>query len=183
MEPEDSLPSSQELATSLYLEPDASNPHLPHLISPRTILKLSSYVRLFLPRSLPFRFPDQNLVCNSHLSHVCYMPRPSYPPWLDYPKCIWRSVQVTKLLIMQSSPASRHFLVELSSQSVLNLIIYFKTWLWFCLFSISTSVTYIYTRNRNTEVVVSITLSVYFRYNGLMLHSYVWNDEIPIAIL
>jgi hypothetical protein len=38
------------------------------------------------------------------------MPRPSHPSWLDRPNDIWRSVQITKLLIMQSFPASHHFL-------------------------------------------------------------------------
>jgi hypothetical protein len=39
-----------------------------------------------------------------------YMPRPNYCPWLDHPNHIWWSVQVTKLLIMQSSLVSRHFI-------------------------------------------------------------------------
>jgi hypothetical protein len=44
------------------------------------------------------------------LSHVCYMPHPSHPPWIDYPNNIWWSIQVMKPLIMQSSSAlSRSF--------------------------------------------------------------------------
>jgi hypothetical protein len=35
---------------------------------------------------------------------------PSHSPWLEYPNNIWWIVQVMKLLIMQSSPASCHFL-------------------------------------------------------------------------
>jgi hypothetical protein len=42
------------------------------------------------------------------ISHACYMPRPS--PWFDHPHNIWWSVQVIKLLIVQSPPASCHFL-------------------------------------------------------------------------
>jgi hypothetical protein len=38
------------------------------------------------------------------------MPHLSRPPWFYQPNSIWRSVQVMKLLIMQSSPASCHFL-------------------------------------------------------------------------
>jgi len=38
--------------------------------------------------SLPFMFPEQNFVCISHLSHACYMSRPSHPPWLDHPNSI-----------------------------------------------------------------------------------------------
>jgi len=36
-------------------------------------------------RSLPFSFSNQNIVCISHLSHACYMARPSHPPWFDHP--------------------------------------------------------------------------------------------------
>jgi hypothetical protein len=61
--------------------------------------------------SLPFSFSDKNNVCIFNLSHACYMSRPSHPPCLD-PNNIWWSVQVMKLLIMQSSPASRHFLLK-----------------------------------------------------------------------
>jgi hypothetical protein len=39
--------------------------------------------------SLPFRFSDQHFVCISHLSHTCYTPFPSHPPWLDRPNNIW----------------------------------------------------------------------------------------------
>jgi hypothetical protein len=49
-------------------------------------------------------------VCISHLSHACYMPRSSHLPILDHPNNILWSVQVTKFLVIQSSPASRHFL-------------------------------------------------------------------------
>jgi len=38
--------------------------------------------------SRPFRFANQNIVCISHLSHVCSMPRPSHPSWLDHPNNI-----------------------------------------------------------------------------------------------
>jgi hypothetical protein len=58
---------------------------------------------------LPFRFSNQNILRSSHISHVCYMPRPSHRPRFDRPNICW-TVQVTKLLIMQSSPSSHHFL-------------------------------------------------------------------------
>jgi hypothetical protein len=60
--------------------------------------------------SLPFRFSDQNCVSTSHLSHTCCMHRSSHPPWCDHPNNIWWSVQVMKLLNMQSSLVSCHFL-------------------------------------------------------------------------
>jgi hypothetical protein len=59
--------------------------------------------------SLPFRFCNLNIACISHLSHACYMPRSSHPPWLEHPN-IWWSVQVMKLPTMQSSSASRYFI-------------------------------------------------------------------------
>jgi hypothetical protein len=40
--------------------------------------------------------------------HLCYMPCPSHPPWLDH--STWRRLRVMKLLIMQFSPTSRHFI-------------------------------------------------------------------------
>jgi hypothetical protein len=49
--------------------------------------------------SLSFRLSDQNCVHNSHLSYACYTPRPSHASWFDH---LWWSVQVMKLLIMQS---------------------------------------------------------------------------------
>jgi hypothetical protein len=33
--------------------------------------------------SLPFRLSNQNIVCISHLSHVCYMTCLSHHPWYD----------------------------------------------------------------------------------------------------
>jgi hypothetical protein len=37
------------------------------------------------------------------------MPHPSHTPWFDHPNNIWWSIQVMKILIMQSSPASCNF--------------------------------------------------------------------------
>jgi hypothetical protein len=42
---------------------------------------------------LPFRFSDQNYVSIPHLSHACFMLRPSHIPWFDHPSNMWRSVQ------------------------------------------------------------------------------------------
>jgi hypothetical protein len=67
--------------------------------------------------SLPFRFSNQNIVHISHMSHSCRTSRPPHPPWFDHFHNICWSVQVTKLLIMQSSSASRHFLPLRSNYS------------------------------------------------------------------
>jgi hypothetical protein len=60
--------------------------------------------------SLPFTVFNENIISISHLSHACYMSHPVHPSRFDHPNNIWRSVHVIKLLIMQSSPASRQFL-------------------------------------------------------------------------
>jgi hypothetical protein len=109
MEPECSLPCSQQLAPGTCPEPHESSPYLP----PYFPMIHSDVILPWTPRSsewsLPRRVSDQDVVYISHLSRACYMPRPSHHPWLDHLN-IWRSVQLTKLLIMQSSPASSDFL-------------------------------------------------------------------------
>ena len=62
MEPECSLPHLQVPATCLCPEPDQSIPYPPHLTSWRSILILSSHLRLGLPTSLlPLGFPTETL--------------------------------------------------------------------------------------------------------------------------
>jgi len=52
--------------------------------------------------SLPFRFFPPKFCIHSS-SHPCVLhPRPSHPAWLDDSNNIWRSVQIMKLLILQS---------------------------------------------------------------------------------
>jgi hypothetical protein len=59
MEPEGSIPNSQELSTCSYPEPDITSPHP---TSPRSILILSTHLRLALPSGLfPSGFPSNNL--------------------------------------------------------------------------------------------------------------------------
>jgi hypothetical protein len=71
---------------------------------------LSTHLRLGFPSELfPSGFPTNILYAFSS-PHTCYMSCPSHPPWLHNSNYIWRRVQVTKLLIMQFSPISRHFI-------------------------------------------------------------------------
>jgi hypothetical protein len=48
--------------------------------------------------------------CIPLLPHSCYMLCSSHPPWLHYSNYTWRREQVMKLLIMQSSLTSHHFI-------------------------------------------------------------------------
>jgi hypothetical protein len=81
----------------------------PQPISRRSILILSTHLRLGLPSGLlPSRFPTNNLY--AFLFFSGYMPRPPHPPWLDYSNYTWRRVQITKLLIMRFSLLSCHFI-------------------------------------------------------------------------
>jgi hypothetical protein len=54
---------------------------LSHLTSWKSILILSSYLRLSLPSFLSLTFPHQNPVYTSPLPHTRYMPCPSHYSW------------------------------------------------------------------------------------------------------
>jgi hypothetical protein len=70
MEPESSLPYSQELSSGPYSEPDESSsnppPNFPKIHYNIIFLSISRSSEL----SLTFRFSDQNFVCISHLPHA-----------------------------------------------------------------------------------------------------------------
>jgi hypothetical protein len=63
---------SQRSAISPYSMPEESNPHPIYFITLLSMPWSSKW-------SLPFRFPDYNVACISHLLHACYMPLSSYP--------------------------------------------------------------------------------------------------------
>jgi hypothetical protein len=60
--------------------------------------------------SLSLWLSHQYPICTSPFPHSCYIHCPSHPPWLDHSNYTWRRVQVMKLLIMQCSPTSCHFI-------------------------------------------------------------------------
>ena len=73
-----SLPQLQEPATCPYPEPDQPSP-----CPPSPFLKI--HFKIILP-STPgssLRFPHQNPVCTSPLSHTCYMACASHYSWFD----------------------------------------------------------------------------------------------------
>jgi hypothetical protein len=92
------------------LAPTLSQIHPVHTLPPyfpniHSNIILPSTLRS-LDWSLPFWFSDQNYVYISHLSHACYMPHSPHLSSYVHPNNNWRSVQVMKLLIMQSFPPS-----------------------------------------------------------------------------
>jgi hypothetical protein len=58
--------------------------------------------------ALSFWLSHQYSICTR--LHSCYTPFLSRPCWLDHSNYTWRRVQVMKLLIMQFSPTSCHFI-------------------------------------------------------------------------
>ena len=68
----------------------------PHPTSWRSILILSSHLRI----GLPLRFPHQKPECISTLPHTCYMPRISNSSRFDHPNDTGWGVQIIKLRIM-----------------------------------------------------------------------------------
>jgi hypothetical protein len=66
------------------------NPVPPSIrISLRSILMLSSHLRIGLPSGLfTIGPPNQNSVNTSSLSHACHMSHPPRPPWFNHPNNI-----------------------------------------------------------------------------------------------
>jgi hypothetical protein len=81
MQPEGSVPHSQELSTCPYPEPAVTTPHP---ISPGSILILPpTYILVFLVVSFLLAFPPITYTLLSS-PHSCYMSFPSHPPRLDH---------------------------------------------------------------------------------------------------
>jgi hypothetical protein len=97
MEPGGSLPCSQGPSSGPYREPDQSSPYHP-IVSRRSIL-IHSYLRLGHPSGLS----------TTKILYVCYISCPSHP-WCDHSNYTSRRVQVMKLLMMQFSSTTCHFI-------------------------------------------------------------------------
>jgi hypothetical protein len=90
----------------------------PHTVSLRSILILSTQWRLGLPSGFfPSGFPT-----NIH-PHLCYIPCLFYSHWLDQYSYTCSRAQVMKLLIMQCSPTSYHFIPLRSQYSLEHPVI------------------------------------------------------------
>jgi hypothetical protein len=94
----------------------------PHPISPRSILILSTHLRLGLPSGLSLAFPPI-IYMRSSSPHSCCMARPSHSPRLDYSNITWRRLQIMKLLVMQFFPLSR-YLIPLRSKYPLSILLF-----------------------------------------------------------
>jgi len=94
---------------SLLLVHILSQMNLIHNVYPISLKIHCNIILPYMPRSSAwsntFRFSNQNFVCISHILYAFYMPHLSHSPWLDHTNNIWWREQVTKLLIMQFSPA------------------------------------------------------------------------------
>jgi hypothetical protein len=91
MEPESSLPRSQEPVTGPYPESNRSNPYHPilskinfNIVQP----SMSRSSQWFLSSWISHQYP----ICIPLRPHSCYMPCPSHPPWLDHSNHTWRIV-------------------------------------------------------------------------------------------
>jgi hypothetical protein len=86
-----------------------------------------THLRLGLPSSLfPSHFPTNilNAFLSSPTLHFSfYMPCPSHLPWLYHCNYSWRRAQVMKLLIMQFSPSSSHFIMLWSTYPPQHLLL------------------------------------------------------------
>jgi hypothetical protein len=67
------------------------------------------YVLVIVVGSFPLAFRTITYMHSSFI-HSCYTPYPPHPHRPDNSNDTWRRVQIMKLLVMQFSPPSRHFI-------------------------------------------------------------------------
>jgi hypothetical protein len=84
--------------------------HTTPSVSAGSILVLSTQVHLGLPSGLSSSGFLTNILYEIFLPHSCYMSCPSHRLWIDQSYYTWRRVQVMKLIVMQISSPSGHFM-------------------------------------------------------------------------
>jgi len=111
MEPEGSLPHSQVPATCHWASSIQSIP--PHPTYWRSILILSSHLRLCLPSGLFLSgFPTKTLYTSLFSPHTRYMPRPSNSRFY-HPNNIGWGVQIIKLPVpLRPNYSSQHHILK-----------------------------------------------------------------------
>jgi hypothetical protein len=98
------FPHTHSLTRSLHLflswaRPIQSISPIP--TSPRSVLILSTHLRLGLPSGLfPYGFPTNNLYPFLFSAIRATCPAQSHPPRLYYSNYTWRRVQITKLFVI-----------------------------------------------------------------------------------
>jgi hypothetical protein len=123
-----SLLCLQDPSTGLFIMPDQSSPYhwarliqfvLPYLICIRSILILCVHLRLVVPFLMAF-LPISSML--PLLPFSSYIPCPSHTPWHHHPNYTWRRVQVMKLIMLQLSPTSCHFIPLRSKYSLQHCV-------------------------------------------------------------
>jgi hypothetical protein len=104
MEPKGSSPCSRQPSNSPYPDPDQSNPYHPILsLQDQSQYYPPIYAEVLLMVSLHLAFPPKSYMASSSAPRVLHaLPITS--------SLTWRRVHVLKLLIMQLSPTSCHFI-------------------------------------------------------------------------
>jgi hypothetical protein len=129
MESEAFFPCSQEPDTGPYYGPDCIQSTVSHPISRRSILILSSYLRLGLPNSIfPSGFNTKIVYVFLPSPHACYIPRPSHRISFDHRNAfseeykVWSSLVNNFLhLIVTSSVLGPNILLSTLFSDALNL--------------------------------------------------------------
>jgi len=160
VEPECSLPCSKEPAVGLYPESHESGPHLQTVFLLRSILKLSSHLRLYRFHVVYcLQVYRINFVCILILFVALHIPLISYPWFDNTDKSFW-GVQ-TMELFMWCFPNLHHFFSLRSKYSPQHSVI--KNLEFFFFFWIERSYSRTTQNNRWNSIFLTCTLTFKFQ--------------------